>query len=120
MNRNSRGGYNDSKQLAGAEEDEFIKQNEEQISALSTKIADLKRITIDIHQEVNSQNKLLEGMESQFDSTGGVLQGTMKKLGGLLEVKDSKHMCYLSVFIVFLFLLIYYIATHTGNTTKSE
>lgn len=43
-----------------------------------------------------------------FDNTEGLLGGTMKRLGAMMEQGGSKHMLYLVAFVVFVFVLLYY------------
>ncbi|TYZ65056.1 hypothetical protein PybrP1_004508 [[Pythium] brassicae (nom. inval.)] len=83
-------------------------QNDEQISHLSLQISQLKQLSTSIHSEVVSQNKYLDGMGKDFDNTEGLLGGTMKKLGAMMEQGGSKHMLYLVGFVVFVFVLLYY------------
>ncbi|RLN75543.1 hypothetical protein BBJ28_00026274, partial [Nothophytophthora sp. Chile5] len=48
----------------------------------------------------------LQGKE--FDNTDGLLGGTMKRLGAMMEQGGSKHMLYLIVFVVVVFVLLYF------------
>jgi blocked early in transport 1 len=72
-------------------------------------VALLKNLTIDIGQEVNSQNQLLDGMSNSMFDASGLLGGTMKKIGTMMKKGGSKHMCYLVLFIVFTFMMIWWI-----------
>ncbi|TMW63226.1 hypothetical protein Poli38472_002167 [Pythium oligandrum] len=83
-------------------------QNDEQISHLSLQIKELKSLTRNIHDEVVDQNRYLDGMGKEFDNTEGLLGGTMKRLGIMMDQGGSKHMLYLIGFVVFVFVLLYY------------
>ncbi|KAJ3075488.1 hypothetical protein HDU98_007986 [Podochytrium sp. JEL0797] len=61
--------------------DAFMQQNDEHASDLSAKVNVLREISLQIGDEVNYQNKLLSGMESDFDKTGNILTHTIKRLG---------------------------------------
>ena len=49
---------------------------------------------------------LLQGTE--FGNTEGLLGGTMKRLGVMMEQGGSKHMLYLILFVVLVFVLLYF------------
>ncbi|RMX62298.1 hypothetical protein DD238_008376 [Peronospora effusa] len=83
-------------------------QNDEQISHLSLQITQLKQLSGSIHSEVVDQNRFLDGMGTEFDNTEGLLGGTMKRLGVMMEQGGSKHMLYLILFVVLVFLLLYF------------
>lgn len=65
-------------------------------------------ISIDLGAEIRSQNKMLEGMEDDFDSTSGFMSGTMQKLTEMVNTGGSKHMCYLIGFIFSVFFIVYW------------
>lgn len=46
---------------------------------------------------------------SEFDSTGGMLGSSMKRLQKLTGSSSKGVMCYLVAFVVFIFFLIYYL-----------
>ncbi|KAG2789136.1 hypothetical protein PC116_g7614 [Phytophthora cactorum] len=83
-------------------------QNDEQISHLSLQITQLKQLSGNIHAEVVDQNRFLDGMGKEFDNTEGLLGGTMKRLGVMMEQGGSKHMLYLIMFVVVVFVLLYF------------
>ncbi|KAH7476988.1 hypothetical protein PRNP1_000846 [Phytophthora ramorum] len=83
-------------------------QNDEQISHLSLQITQLKQLSGNIHSEVVDQNRFLDGMGKEFDNTEGLLGGTMKRLGIMMDQGGSKHMLYLILFVVVVFVLLYF------------
>ena len=82
-------------------------ENDAQISALLGKVSQLKEVSVQIGNHVREDNRMLNGMGDQFDSSGSMLSGTVKRLSALANSKDSWHMAYLAVFVVFVFLFIY-------------
>ncbi|KAL0590128.1 hypothetical protein ABG067_001768 [Albugo candida] len=60
-------------------------QNDEQIGHLSLQINQLKQLSQSIHSEVLDQNRYLDGMGKDFDRTEGLLGGTMRKLGIMMD-----------------------------------
>merc|ERR1712087_757241 len=92
----------------GSAFDDFMqKENDAQIGSLADKVSQLKEISIRIGNHVREDNKLLEGLDNNFDATGGVLKGTMQRLNNMVNSKDSRHMLYLALFVVFVFLFMY-------------
>ena len=82
-------------------------ENDAQISALLGKVNQLKEVSVQIGNHVRDDNKMLNGMGDQFDSSGSMLSGTVKRLSALANSKDGWHMIYLALFVVFVFLFIY-------------
>ena len=65
------------------------------------KIGNLKRVTIDIGEEARSQNKLLNDMGRDMDSSHGLLGATMKKLGIVSRARGN--LFFLIDFVTFIF-----------------
>jgi len=82
-------------------------ENDAHIGLLAGKVAQLKQLSIDIKDHVRDDNKMIGELDGSFDSTGGLLQGTMKRMGTMLSSKDSRHMLFLAVFVLFTLLLLY-------------
>ncbi|CAN0056907.1 unnamed protein product [Discosporangium mesarthrocarpum] len=87
-------------------------QNNAHINDLSDQVSLLKNLTIDIGQEVRSQNELIDGMEGQMFDAGGLLGGTLQRINNMMARGGSRHMCYLVLFIVFTFISIWWIMKH--------
>ncbi|XP_036154735.1 BET1 homolog [Myotis myotis] len=84
-------------------------ENDRHTESLRRKVKAVKDLSIEIGQEVKTQNKLLAEMESQFDSTTGFLGRTMGKLKILSRGSQTKLMCYMMLFSLFVFFVIYWI-----------
>lgn len=92
----------------GAAYDSYLEgDNDAQVNLLAGKVGQLKELSIAIGSHVREDNKLLGEIDNSFDTTGGLLGGTMKRLGNLTSSNDNRHMLYLVVFVVFVFLLVY-------------
>ena len=89
-------------------------QNNERINELSEQVARLKGLTIEIGNEVREQNSLLDNMGDTFGNVGDLLQGTMRRIGHLLDSGGAKHMCYLVTFVVCVMVFLYWIMSHKG------
>ncbi|KAI9144699.1 hypothetical protein BKA69DRAFT_1053908 [Paraphysoderma sedebokerense] len=69
----------------------------------------LKSLTIDMGNEIKLGNSELDGMNSTFTSAGGLLSSTQKRLTGLLNSNQGSLYCYLTLFIVGVFMVGYWI-----------
>ncbi|XP_011810467.1 PREDICTED: BET1 homolog isoform X1 [Colobus angolensis palliatus] len=86
-------------------------ENERLTESLRSKVTAIKSVSlsIEIGHEVKTQNKLLSEMDSQFDSTTGFLGKTMGKLKILSRGSQTKLLCYMMLFSLFVFFIIYWI-----------
>ncbi|XP_039040246.1 bet1-like SNARE 1-2 [Hibiscus syriacus] len=83
--------------------------NDKAIGSLHDRVAFLKRLTGDIHDEVESHNRLLDRMGNSMDASRGVMSGTMDRFKKVFEKKSSRRMCKLVAGFVVSFLVIYYL-----------
>jgi len=90
--------------------------NNERIDELSEQVAMLKGLTIDIGNEVREQNSLLDRMQDGFMNTSDMLQGSLRRIGTMLERGGPKHMCYMVAFVVFVMVFLYWLMTHKGTS----
>ncbi|KAK1805053.1 hypothetical protein P4O66_019415 [Electrophorus voltai] len=66
-------------------------------------------MSIDIGNEVKYQNKMLGEMDTDFDSTGGLLGATMGRLKLLSRGSQTKIYCYMLLFALFVFIVLYWV-----------
>ncbi|KAL8262054.1 hypothetical protein R6Q59_026103 [Mikania micrantha] len=84
-------------------------ENDRAMDGLKDRVLMLKRLTGDIHEEVEGHNRLLDRMGNDMDSSRGILSGTMDKFKMVFETKSSRKMfTYVASFVV-IFLIIYYL-----------
>lgn len=62
-----------------------------------------------IGEEVKNQNKMIDDMGGEFDSSHGLLGSTMRRLGIISKSGGHRFMCYLVLFAFFVFLIIWYL-----------
>jgi len=91
-------------------------QNNDRISELSEQVARLKGLTVDIGNEVREQNSFLDQMGEGFLSTGEMLQGSLAKIGIMLDTSSGRHMCYMVLFVVFVVVFLYWMMTFKGQS----
>jgi blocked-early-in-transport protein 1 len=84
-------------------------ENNRHISQLGDQVSLLKGLTLEIGNEVESQNTLLDQLGNSMFDTSGMLGSTLKRINDMMARGGSRHMCYLIAFIVFTFLAIWFI-----------
>ena len=119
--RSGQGSYNPASLEAGGGRDSFgmsasemnaqimEQQNNDRVAQLSDSVARLKGLTIDIGNEVREQNSLLDNMGDGFSGTRDLLEGSLRRIGTMLEQGGAKHMCYMVGFVVFVMVLLYWL-----------
>ncbi|XP_071511476.1 BET1-like protein [Diadema antillarum] len=98
-------------------EDMLEAENDRMTQGLAAKVSTLKSIAMDIEDDTKEQNQYLDGMGSDFDSSQGLLSGTVKRLDGMLSSGrgNRKLMCYMVVGIVLLFVFAYVLLSRVTN-----
>uniref|UniRef100_A0A0E0K702 t-SNARE coiled-coil homology domain-containing protein n=1 Tax=Oryza punctata TaxID=4537 RepID=A0A0E0K702_ORYPU len=80
-------------------------ENDQAIDGLQDRVSILKRLSGDIHEEVETHNRMLDRMGNDMDSSRGFLSGTVDKFKMVFETKSSRRMGTLVASFVALFLL---------------
>lgn len=108
---------NSGKAMNGSETNRNIleQQNNDRIAELSDQVSRLKSLTIDIGNEVREQNALLDNMGDGFSSTRDLLQGSLRRIGFMLERGGTKHMLYMVGFVVAVMVFLYWVMSHKGT-----
>ncbi|CAH1417769.1 unnamed protein product [Lactuca virosa] len=101
------GGIRASSSYSSHEIDE--QENDRTMDGLQDRVLMLKRLTGDIHEEVEGHNRMLDRMGNDMDSSRGLLSGTMDKFKTVFETKSSRRMFTLVASFVVGFLVIYYL-----------
>ncbi|OAY49835.1 bet1-like SNARE 1-1 [Manihot esculenta] len=83
--------------------------NERAMEGLQDRVNLLKRLSGDIHEEVETHNHMLDRMGNDMDSSRGVLSGTMDRFKTVFETKSSRRMFTLVASFVVIFLVVYYL-----------
>ncbi|XP_048367575.1 BET1 homolog [Sphaerodactylus townsendi] len=87
----------------------YEEENERLTESLRSKVTAIKSLSIEIGTEVKQQNKMLGEMDDDFDSTGGFLGATMGRLKNLSRGSQTKLLCYMMLFSLFVFFVIYWV-----------
>ncbi|XP_010256335.1 PREDICTED: bet1-like SNARE 1-1 [Nelumbo nucifera] len=83
--------------------------NDRALDGLQDRVSLLKRLTGDIHEEVESHNRVLDRMGNDMDASRGILSGTMTRFKMVFETKSSRRMFTLVASFVIILLIIYYL-----------
>ncbi|WOL10687.1 hypothetical protein Cni_G19446 [Canna indica] len=83
--------------------------NDRAIDGLQDRVDFLKRLTGEIHEEVEIHNRALDKMGHGMDASRGVLSGTVDRFKMVFERKSNRRMLKLVAIFLVLFLLIYYL-----------
>ncbi|XP_076939115.1 bet1-like SNARE 1-2 [Bidens hawaiensis] len=84
-------------------------QNDKSLNTLQDRVVFLKRLTGDIHEEVQSHNRMLDRMGNGMDSARGIMSGTMDRMKMVFETKSSRRTCKLVMYLILSFFIIYYL-----------
>merc|ERR1719210_973592 len=96
--------------LGAAQSRELLEQaNDAQIAEMGDKVLQLKELTQSIGRQAKESNSILQNMMPEFDKAGNLLKGTVSHLKAMMQQGSGKHMCYMIVFVLFLFFLMYFL-----------
>ncbi|KAI1280654.1 BET1-like protein [Halotydeus destructor] len=96
-------------------EDLIEQENRERAERLAAKVTSLKNFSIDIEHETKEHNRLLDGIDDEFDSTFGFITNGRNRVNRLLQSSSSnrKFMCYFSIAIAGSLLVVYYLLSRS-------
>ncbi|KAI8096491.1 uncharacterized protein BX664DRAFT_324124 [Halteromyces radiatus] len=99
----------------------FEQQNDVRMNELGSKISALKNITIDIHQDVNAQDRLLNESHGIFDGFGNSLQNSVGRLNRMVSKRHQRQLCfYVTIALVVFFILYYGSGLISWSSSSSE
>ncbi|KAJ1959838.1 hypothetical protein IWQ62_004456 [Dispira parvispora] len=93
----------------GQEESRALEvQNDTRLQGLAGKVSALRKVTIDIHDEVQDQHGLLEATDQRMGSFGQRLQSTRERFHAVMARTTTRQFFYyvMGVFIL-LWVLVY-------------
>ncbi|XP_060180248.1 bet1-like SNARE 1-2 isoform X2 [Lycium barbarum] len=85
------------------------RDNDKAVDSLQDRVSFLKKLTGDIHEEVETHNRMLDRTGNEMDSSRGIMSGTMDRFKMVFEKKSNRKVCKLVGYFVLSFFLIYYI-----------
>ncbi|XP_050955211.1 BET1-like protein [Labeo rohita] len=101
----------------GAVDDMLDAENRMMAENLASKVSRLKSLAYDIDKEAEEQNTYLDGMDSNFLSATGLLTGSVKRFSTMVRSgrDNRKILCYVSIGLVVVFFLLYYLVSRLQN-----
>lgn len=88
--------------------------NDNAIDTLHDRVSFLKRLTGDIHEEVESHNSMLDRVGNKMDGSRGMMLGTMDRFKKVFEKKSTRKTCSLVGYFTLAFIFIYYLIRMLG------
>ncbi|PIN10504.1 V-SNARE [Handroanthus impetiginosus] len=67
--------------------------NEKTMDTLHDRVSFLKRLTGDIHEEVESHNRMLDRVGNEMDASRGIMSGTIDRFKMVNQIDASKFLC---------------------------
>ena len=89
--------------------------NEEQLEILANSIGEIKRISINIGEQVKEDNDLIGSMQVNMVKGKEMMIKTMNKLDKVLNSKSGNIIFYTIVFILIVFMVLYCPHTQVGE-----
>ncbi|KAJ8547269.1 hypothetical protein K7X08_010855 [Anisodus acutangulus] len=85
------------------------RDNDKAVDSLEDRVSFLKKLTGDIHEEVETHNRMLDRMGNEMDSSRGIMSGTMDRFKMVFDKKSNRKVCKLVGYFVLSFFVIYYL-----------
>lgn len=82
-------------------------ENERMTEQLKDKIHALKTLSIDIGNEVQYQDKMLKGMDEDFERTSGSLTSSVARVLRLSKGSHNYYIIYLFLFSIVVFVVLW-------------
>ncbi|ORX50603.1 hypothetical protein DM01DRAFT_1097176 [Hesseltinella vesiculosa] len=86
----------------------FEQQNDVRMNELGSKISALKNITIDMHQDVSDQDRLLGDSDNIFSGFGDHLKNSFGRMNRMVSKRHQRQLCFYVTVAVAAFFIIYY------------
>jgi len=99
----------EEKLLQHQNEELMTRDNDKKLEELAETVDVIKRLSKDIESGIDESDKNIGFLDKQMGDVQGVIGGAMQKLNNLTTQGGSRHMCYLILFVVFIFILLYFI-----------
>ncbi|KAK4357054.1 hypothetical protein RND71_022664 [Anisodus tanguticus] len=85
------------------------RDNDKAVDSLEDRVSFLKKLTGDIHEEVETHNRILDRMGNEMDSSRGIMSGTMDRFKMVFDKKSNRKVCKLVGYFVLSFFVMYYL-----------
>ncbi|KAL1925998.1 hypothetical protein VTP01DRAFT_7091 [Rhizomucor pusillus] len=121
MWNNSKGGGDSSRSQGDANSGYvFEQQNDVRMDELGSKISALKSITLDMHQDVTDQDRLLDESNTAFGGLGNTLRHSYGRMNRMISTRHKRQLCFYVTIAVVVFLIIYWGSSLAGRISWSS
>ncbi|KAI8992004.1 hypothetical protein BDF20DRAFT_847710 [Mycotypha africana] len=86
----------------------FEQQNDVRLNDLSSKISAIKNITIDIHQDVSDQDRLLDESHDSFSGLNHRLRNSFGRMNRMISKRHQRQLCFYVTMAICVFFIIYF------------
>ncbi|KAJ4840399.1 Syntaxin-61 [Turnera subulata] len=102
--------YNDSDDFIQSESDRqmlLIKQQDEELDELSASVQRLGGVGLTIHDELRSQEKIIDDLGMEMESTSNRLDFVQKKVAMVMKKASAKGQFMMILFLLVLFIILF-------------
>ncbi|KAL4207867.1 hypothetical protein AB4K20DRAFT_1950210 [Rhizopus microsporus] len=98
----------------------FEQQNDVRLNELGSKISAIKNITIDIHQDVTDQERLLDESNHHFSGLGATLSNSFGRMNRMVSKRHQRQLCFYVTVTICIFFILYYGLPWVGGLFGSD
>ncbi|PON91984.1 Syntaxin [Trema orientale] len=107
---------NDNDDFIASESDRqllLIKQQDEELDELSASVQRIGGVGLTIHEELLQQEKIIEDLDKEMDSTSNRLDFVQKKVAMVMKKAGAKGQMMMILFLVVLFIILFVLVFFT-------
>ncbi|CAH1439047.1 unnamed protein product [Lactuca virosa] len=91
----------------------LIRQQDEELDELSASVERIGSVGLTIHDELLSQEKIIEDLGSEMESTSNRLDFVQKKVGMVMKKASAKGQMMMILFLILLFIILFVLVFFT-------
>ncbi|KAK5803309.1 hypothetical protein PVK06_030954 [Gossypium arboreum] len=91
----------------------LLKQQDEELDELSTSVKRIGGVGLTIHEELLAQEKILDELGTEMDSTKNRLDFVQKKMGMVMKKAGAKGQIMIIIFLLVLFIILFILVFFT-------
>ncbi|OWM69096.1 syntaxin-61 [Punica granatum] len=102
--------YHDNDDFIASESDRqmlLIKQQDEELDLLSASVERIGGIGLTIHDELSAQDKIIDDLGTEMDSTSNRLDFVQKKVAMVMKKASAKGQIMMILFLLVLFIILF-------------
>ncbi|KAK8524502.1 hypothetical protein V6N13_015521 [Hibiscus sabdariffa] len=91
----------------------LIKQQDEELDELSASVERIGGVGLSIHEELLAQEKIIDDLGNEMDSTTNRLDFVQKKVAMVMKKASAKGQCMMILFLLVLFIILFILVFFT-------